>query len=149
GVKPPRLLPPRCLVALPKLHIWEVCMTTKNNKKPKEGGANVVPFVPPAEDEEQQEARPGYQEILDMLVEMDDIEYDRCRHAKAIEWGLQLKTLDRIRAYARRIRAYKEEQKKYPEPDPKDLEAHLKPIFNTEGILDLWVQSWDKVMAGE
>jgi hypothetical protein len=121
-------------------------MTTKNNKKPS--GANVVPFVPPAEDEEQ-EAGPGYQEILAMLVAMNDIEYDRCRRTKAIEWGLQLSTLDRIRGHAKRVRAYEEEQKKYPEPDPKDLESQLKPILNTEGILDLWIHSWDKVMAGE
>jgi predicted transcriptional regulator len=52
-----------------------------------------------------------------------------------------------MRDHAKRIRAYQEQ--KYPEPDPKDLESNLKPILNTEGILDLWIESWDKVMAGE
>ena len=63
-------------------------MTTKGNKKPS--GTNVVTLRPT----EEQEARPSLQEILDMLVEMDDVEYDRCRVIKAAEWGLQQKTLD-------------------------------------------------------
>ena len=36
-----------------------------------------------------------------------------------------------------------------PQPDPNDLESRLRPILETEGILDLWLHSWDKVMAGE
>jgi hypothetical protein len=45
-------------------------------------------------------------------------------------------------------RQYKRDKQK-PPPDPADLEARLKPILETEGILDLWIKSWDKVMAGE
>jgi hypothetical protein len=62
-------------------------------KAKKKADTNVVPFVPPAADEELgmndfSDVKPGYDEIVEMLVAMDDVEYDRCRHAKAIEWDL-------------------------------------------------------------
>ena len=37
---------------------------------------------------------------------MDDVEYDRCRRAKAREWGLQLATLDRMRKHAKLRQEY-------------------------------------------
>ena len=111
---------------------------TKHNKK-----TNVVPFG--SVEAERADDKPSYGEILAMLVEMDDVEYDRCRHARAAEWGIQLETLDKIRKQARTIRTYNEA--KHTEPDPN--EDRLQRILNTEGILDLWLKSWDKVMAGE
>ena len=100
---------------------------------------NVVPFTPPepGDGDIKEEDRPGLEEILAMLVEMDDVQYDRCRHAKAQDWGIELKTLDRIRAQAKRVRAYRAKQKQHPEADPKDLAARLQRILETEGILDL------------
>ena len=54
-----------------------------------------------------------------------------------------------VRKQAKREQAYREKKKKYPEPNRDDLESRLRPILETEGILDLWIKSWDKVMAGE
>ena len=114
----------------------------------KKTKANVVPFV--GATEEKKKEPPSLAEILDRLVAMDDVEYERCRRAKAREWGLQLSTLDRIRKHAKLRRVYAQQQQKQgPQPDPNDLESRLRPILETEGILDLWLQSWDRVMAGE
>ena len=78
---------------------------------------------------------------------MDDVQYDHCRRAKAREWGMRLSTLDRIRDEA--VRQRREFAPKQPQPDQNDLESRLRPILETEGILDLWLKDWDKVMAGE
>ena len=80
---------------------------------------------------------------------MDDVEYERCRHAKAIEWGIRLETLDRMRKQAKQRAGIPADSSTDTQPDPNDLEDRLRPILDTEGILDLWLQSWDKVMAGE
>jgi hypothetical protein len=85
---------------------------------------------------------------IEMLTLLDDVEYDRCRQAKAQEWGLQLATLDTLRKRAKHIQTYRQKAKE-PEPDPNELEGRLRRILDTEGILDLWLKSWDKVMAGE
>ena len=107
----------------------------------------MLPFAGAAAEEEE---KPSYAKILLLLEAMDDVEYDRCRRAKAREWGLQLATLDRIRKHAKVRREYAQQQQKQPpQPDPNDLESRLRPILETEGILDLWLQSWDRVMAGE
>ena len=59
---------------------------------------------------------------------MDDVEYDRCRRAKAREWGLRLETLDRIRKHAKLRREYAQQQQKQPpQPDPNELESRLGP----------------------
>ena len=47
------------------------------------------------------------------------------------------------------MRQRREYAPKQPQPDPNDLESRLRPILETEGILDLWLKDWDKVMAGE
>jgi hypothetical protein len=121
-------------------------------KKPKKT-ADVVPFVPPADAElgmdHFSDVTPGYDEIVEILAGMDDVEYDRCRVARASAWDVQLATLDRLRAQAKRIRAYRQTQQKPPDPDPNDLKDRLQHILDTEGILDLWIHDWDKVMAGE
>lgn len=91
---------------------------------------------------------PSYAEVVELLAAMDDVEYDRCRRIKADEWGLRIETLDRLFKQSRRVREYRADEKQ-PPPDRNDLEARLRPILETEGILDLWTQSWDKVMAGE
>ena len=119
----------------------------EKKRSPKQEKTNVVlPFAGAAAEEE----KPSHAEILELLEAMDDVEYDRCRRAKAREWGLQLATLDRIRKYAKLRREYAQQQQKQPpQPDPNDLESRLRPILETEGILDLWLQSWDRVMAGE
>ena len=104
---------------------------------------NVVPFVPGSE-----EKKPSHPEILDQLVGMDDVEYDRCRRAKAREWGLRLETLDRMRKHAKLRQAYNAQQKE-PELDVEATKHRLAYIWESENILDLWVQSWDKKMAGE
>ena len=114
--------------------------------KTKQNKTNVLPFVVGAAAEEE-EKKPSHAEILELLVTMDDVKYDRCRRTKAREWGLRLETLDRIRKYAKLRREYAEKQP--PQPHPNDLESRLRPILETEGILDLWLQSWDRVMAGE
>jgi len=123
-------------------------------KKTKKKGADtsVVPFVTPIDDEQEQvdaaDEIPSYAEIVEMLSELDDVEYDRCRVNKAAEWGVQLKTLDTLRRQAKRVRDYKK-AKQQPDPEPSELEKEVRPILETEGILDLWIESWDKVMAGE
>ena len=119
----------------------------EKKRSPKQKKTNVLPFAGAAAEEEE---KPSYAEILLLLEAMDDVEYDRCRRAKAGEWGLQLATLDRIRKHAKLRREYAQQQQKQPpQPDPNDLESRLRPILETEGILDLWLQSWDRVMAGE
>ncbi len=96
------------------------------------------------------EVKPSYDEIVQMLADMDDVEYDRCRHAKAIEWDVRLETLDLLRKQAILVRSYHGgPTRDDTEPDPDDLKDRLQHILDTEGILDLWIQSWDKVMAGE
>jgi hypothetical protein len=105
-----------------------------------------VPFVGTSAEEKKKEP-PSHAEILQLLEAMDDVQYDRCRHAKAREWGLQLATLDKIRKHAKLRREYAQQQQ--PQPDPNDLESRLRPILETEGILDLWLHDWDRVMAGE
>ena len=128
--------------------------------KRDENKTNVVKLpVPPLDDDHGHggpngqgdfEETPSYEEIVEMLSEMDDVEYDRFRQERAQRWGVQLKTLDTLRKQAKRVRAYRAKTKtQSPEPDPDDLEAKLRPILETEGILDLWIKSWDKVMAGE
>ncbi len=87
-------------------------------------------------------------EILDMLVAMDDVEYEHCRHAKAREWGMRLSTLDRIRKHAKLRQEYAQ-QTQQPELDADEMKHRLAYIWESEDILDLWLQSWDKVMAGE
>ena len=72
---------------------------------------NVVPFVPAA-----QKKKPSHAEILELLGAMDDVEYDRCRRAKAREWGLRLETLDRIRKHAKLRREYAEQQQSTRSP---------------------------------
>ena len=119
----------------------------EKKRSPKQKKTNVLPFAGAAAEEEE---KPSYAEILLLLEAMDDVEYDRCRRAKAREWGLQLATLDRIRKHAKLRREYAQQQQKQPpQPVPNDLESRLRPILETEGILDLWLQSWDRVMAGE
>jgi hypothetical protein len=113
--------------------------------KKKTKAANVVPFTG-ATDEPK--APPSKQQILDMLVAMDEVEFERGRLRLAAEWGIRVEALDRIWKEAeRRHREYGKGKPDYPEPDPD--EHWLKRILNTEGILDLWLHSWDKVMAGE
>jgi hypothetical protein len=97
--------------------------------------------------EEEKDQRPSHAEILRLLEAMDDVEYDRRRRALAREWGLQLITLDRMRKHAKLRQEYA--QPKEPQPDPDELKHRLAYIWQTEGILDLWLKSWDKVMAGE
>ena len=119
----------------------------EKQRSPKQKKTNVLPFAGAAAEEEE---KPSHAEILLLLEAMDDVEYDRCRRAKAREWGLQLATLDRMRKHAELRREYAQQQQKQgPQPDPNDLESRLRPILETEGILDLWLQSWDRVMAGE
>ena len=106
----------------------------------------MLPFAGAAAEEEE---KPSYAEILELLVAMDDVEYDRCRRAKAREWGLRLETLDKLRKHARLRQEYAQ-QTQQPKPDPDELKHRLAYIWETEGsILDLWLQSWDQVMAGE
>src|SRR5262249_14697629 len=64
------------------------------------------------------------------------------------EWGLRLETLDRLCKQAVNIRAYRAKPQG-PEPDPNDLVSRLRSILETEGILDLWINSWATLMAGE
>ena len=64
-------------------------------------GPNVVPFVGSSEKEKEP---PSHAEILAMLLQMDDVQYERFRRAKAREWGMRLSTLDRIREEAVRQR---------------------------------------------
>ena len=112
----------------------------------KKKATNVVPFAGAAADEPK--GPPSRQEILDRLIEMDDVEYDRSRLRLHFEWGIQLETLDRIRKDAvRQRREFGKEKQEIPAPDPNA--PWLKRILDTEGILDLWLHSWDKVMAGE
>ena len=106
-----------------------------------------VPFEGTTAEEEKKE-RPSHQEILDLLVAMDDVEYERCRKAKAREWDIRLGTLDRLRDEAERRRR-EFAPKQAPQPDPDELKHRLAYIWESEGILDLWLQSWDKAMAGE
>jgi hypothetical protein len=113
----------------------------------KKTKANVVLFAATTAEEKKNEP-PSLAEILDRLVAMDDVEYERCRRSKAREWDIRLTALDRLREEAmRRRREFAPKQA--PQPDPNDLESRLRPILETEGILDLWLQSWDRVMAGE
>ena len=116
---------------------------------------NVVPFKANGSDEhdeqgdgEVKDERPSHAEIVEMLSQMDDVQYEQCREERAQRWGIRLAALDRLRKQAKVVRAYKA-KKKYTDPDPNDLESKLRPILETEGILDLWLKSWDKVMAGE
>ena len=78
---------------------------------------------------------------------MDDLEYEQVRHAKAAELGIRVSALDNAVKEVRRL--HPRRQRKQPQPDPNDLESRLRPILETEGILDLWLRSWDKVTAGE
>ena len=80
---------------------------------------------------------------------MDDVEYDRCRRAKAKEWGIRLATLDRLRKHAKLRQAYTRSSSSRRSLTRVILKRRLRPILETEDILDLWLQSWDKVMAGE
>ena len=123
-------------------------------KKQKKISANVVPFELPAKPDDEQEQfsevpppPPSKAEVLEMLVAMDDFEYERCRVAKAIEWGIRVEHLDRMYKHAQRERAYRDKREHYVDPDPND--PLIARILQTEGVLDLFVQSWDKVMAGE
>ena len=111
---------------------------------------NVVPFVSADADNEQEKisAKPSHDEILDMLVAMDDVEYEHCRHAKAREWGMRLSALDRIRKHAKLRQEYAQ-QTQQPELDVDETKHRLAYIWESEDILGLWLQSWDKVMAGE
>jgi hypothetical protein len=112
--------------------------------KKKKIAANVVPFTGKQEQEDDQ---PTLEQIREMLVDLDDVEYDRQRKPLAAKWKVSLETLDKIRKQAARIR--REFKPKEPEVDTSSLKSKLQPILDTEGILDLWIQSWDKVMAGE
>ena len=122
-------------------------MTKKNETN------NVVPFNPNDPDDEQfgdgeiRDERPSRQQILEMLMEMDEVEYEQNREERAQRWGIRRDALDRLWKEAKRRK--REYRKKTPEPDANDLESRLRPILETEGILDLWIKSWDKVMAGE
>ena len=118
----------------------------KPRRSPKQKKTNVLPFAGAAAEEEE---KPSYAEILLLLEAMDDVEYDRCRRAKAGEWGLRLETLDKLRKHAKLRQEYAQ-QTQQPKPDPDELKHRLAYIWETEGsILDLWLQSWDQVMAGE
>jgi hypothetical protein len=65
-------------------------MTTAK-PKPKKTGTNVITLMAVAE--EKSADKPSYAEMLRLLEEMDDVEYDRCRRAKAVEWDIRLVTL--------------------------------------------------------
>ena len=106
-----------------------------------------VPFEGTTAEEEKKEP-PSHQEILDLLVAMDDVEYERCRKAKARKWDIRLGTLDRLRDEAvRRRREFAPKQA--PQPDPDETKHRLAYIWESEDILGLWLKSWDQVMAGE
>jgi hypothetical protein len=127
---------------------------TEAARKKKKSTTDIVPLTQPVNGgdgfsiDDFTEIKPGYEQIVELLAELDDVEYDRCRKAKAIEWDVRLDTLDTLRKQARRVREYRQKPKQ-PEPDPSDLEEKIRSIFDTEGILDLWIQDWDKVIAGE
>jgi len=55
-------------------------------KEKKKDDSNVVRFTAQTEETHEEEThQPSYEEIVEILSEMDDVEYDRCRHAKAFE----------------------------------------------------------------
>ena len=83
----------------------------EKKRSPKQKKTNVLPFAGAAAEEEE---KPSYAEILLLLEAMDDVEYDRCRRAKAREWGLQLATLDRIRKHAKLRREYAQQSRSNP-----------------------------------
>ena len=117
--------------------------------KKKKADSNVVPFKGPEpkdEEQEQIDAAAELSEIVRELAAMDPLEYERIRLAKAIELGVRVEALDRAVRAARRYGPSRQQQ---PDPNPSDLEETLRPILETEGILDRWIESWDKVMAGE
>ena len=98
----------------------------------------MVPFKPePDEEQAQVDAAAELSEIIRQLAEMDPLEYDRVRHAKAAELGVRVETLDITVKIARRMHP---KQQPPPQPDPNDPESRLRPILETEGILDLWLQ---------
>ena len=103
----------------------------EKKRSPKQKKTNVLPFAGAAAEEEK---KPSYAEILLLLEAMDDVEYDRCRRAKAREWGLQLATLDRIRKHAKLRREYAQQQQKQPpQPDPRRSEVGWRPILGNRG----------------
>jgi hypothetical protein len=111
----------------------------------KQKQANVVPFA----GKEEPETCPSHDEIVEMLVGMDDIEFEHWRIFFNAKWPhIRMEALDRLRKRALHLRRYREKPQR-PEPEPSELEEKIGHILKTEGILDLWIQSWDKVMAGE
>ena len=52
-------------------------------------------------------------------------------------------------AQARKVAAGVQRAQKEPELDVEATKHRLAYIWESENILDLWVQSWDKMMAGE
>ena len=101
----------------------------EKKRSPKQKKTNVLPFAGAAAEEEE---KPSYAEILLLLEAMDDVEYDRCRRAKAGEWGLQLATLDKLRKHAKLRQEYAQ-QTQQPKPEPDELKHRLAYIWETEG----------------
>ena len=110
----------------------------------------VVPFAGNEDhDSKREEKRLSYAEIEEALSEMDDVAYEQVRVKKATEWGLRRRVLDRLFKASRTKWAYKQAKKKNASQARPPDENDLRHILLTEGILDLWLQDWDKVMAGE
>ena len=126
-------------------------MTKKTKKKPD---TNVVPFTfPDLPDEDENERQLSHDEMVEWLVEnvANDVEFDRIQNIKAVEWGtpghpLKAKTMEMLWKHAKRLKEYRAPK---PEPDIGELEKRCRTILDTEGILDLWMLDWDRMMAGE
>jgi hypothetical protein len=117
-------------------------MTTKRKKK----ATNVVPFT--GKQDEKFVPR-NAEEALEYLTKLDDLEYEHSRRILAEEWDGRVERLDRWREEAvRRQREYYW-KKNQPEYEQSHLEKECGWILDAEGILDLFVRDWEKVMAGE
>jgi hypothetical protein len=107
---------------------------------------SVVPFKPV----DHKHNKPSHEEMLEQLSEMSELEYERDRAKLAKKWGVRRGFLDRLFKLSRVRWEYEQAKRAKPTgPNPADLEQRLRPILETEGILDLWIEDWDKVMAGE